>query len=106
MVRGREFGTIALGHLVREGVSYEFDDKETVRYTDVALNPLGKDIRKRWEKYELLIVLTPGTSGDSSVTPSENLMEATHRRSCDLNRDLSLGICFVDVPRKSRVHLT
>jgi len=107
MARGREFGTIVLGHLVREVVSYEFDDKETIRYTDVALNPGGKDIRKNWHKDDLLIVLTPGTPEDSSVTPSELVLDAPDVRACDLSHDLSWGSCFADVPnRRSRVRFT
>lgn len=110
MTRGREFGTIVLGHLVREIVAYESDEREIIRYIDVALNPREKDIRKSWHKDDLLIVLTPGTpegstedsSENSSTGPSEPLVEVNEVRTCDLTRELSWGNCFAEVPTLAR----
>lgn len=88
MARGRELGTIVLGHLARELVLSDSDESGTIRFTGVVLNPPQKDLRRSWHPDDLLIVLTPGTS-NSSIAPSEFLMDVAEVKHVDLTRELS-----------------
>lgn len=89
LARGRDVGTIILGYLVREIIPSDGDQHGTIRYTDVALNPPEKDLRRSWHKDDLLIVLTPGTSENSSVAPSEFLTDIGEISTVDMTRDFS-----------------
>lgn len=71
MIRGREYGTIVLGYLMRD--TETGSDHTTVRYTEVVLNPPEKDLRRTWHPDDLLIVLTSMESGEESTTPTETL---------------------------------
>lgn len=88
MSRGRELGTIVLGYLARELVPSDSDESSTIRYTGVVLNPPQKDLRRSWHPDDLLIVLTPGTS-NSSMAPSDFLMNVAEVKHLDLTRELS-----------------
>lgn len=59
MIRGREYGTIVLGHLEREEEAPGFEpvDHGTIKYTGVTLNPPDKALRRKWHPDDLLIVL-------------------------------------------------
>lgn len=78
LARGRKLGTIVLGYLVREEGTTpgDLDPSSTIQYTDVALNPPRKDLRRNWHPDDLLIVLTPGT-GSVIAAPTGNNTEAS-----------------------------
>lgn len=90
MARGRELGTIVLGYLARELLASDNDDSGTIRYTGVVLNPPEKDLRRSWHPDDLLIVLTPGAS-NSSIAPSDFLLDVGEVRHVELVRELSWG---------------
>lgn len=93
MARGRRLGTIVLGYLERELVPAESSDQTcTIRYTDVALNPPQKDIRRGWHPDDLLIVLTPATSSIGSGAgsePSEFLADIEDVKAMDMTKEFS-----------------
>lgn len=93
MARGRRLGTIVLGYLERELVSSESDNSTTIRYTNVALNPANKDIRRGWHPDDLLIVLTPAMSDTRSdegeSEPSEFLADVEDVKTMDMTREFS-----------------
>lgn len=91
MARGRQLGTIVMGYLMRELVPSEQDQTRTIRYTDVALNPENKDVRRGWHQDDLLIVLTPATSDSSALegTPSEFLDDIGEVKKLDMTREFS-----------------
>lgn len=106
MARGRDVGTIVLGYLVRETMQTAEDQAATIRYTDVALNPPQKDIRRGWHPDDLLIVLTPGTSDTLSVGPSDLLTDIADVQSVDLGnmtRDFSWSEESFSLNRRSKV---
>lgn len=74
MIRGREYGTIVLGYLEKEE-SEDADNETTVRYSEVVLNPPNKDLRRRWDPDDLLIVLLSMDPGEKernhAKTPSD-----------------------------------
>lgn len=103
MARGRDVGTIVMGYFVREVISSDSEQPSTIRYTDVALNPANKDLRRGWHSDDLLIVLTPGTSESSSIAPSDFLTDITDIRTVDMTREFSWTDESVSMTRRSKV---